>query len=60
MIFAFLDAFSIGANDVANLFANSVSSKSITLIQVYFIASTMEFSGVLLGSSVTDTIKKRL
>ena len=44
-IFAFLDAWNIGANDVANSFATSVSSRSLTYMQAMGIASVMEFSG---------------
>lgn len=44
-IFAFLDAWNIGANDVANSFATSVSSRSITYLQAMAIASVMEFAG---------------
>lgn len=44
-MFAFLDAWNIGANDVANSFATSVSSRSLTYIQAMGIATVMEFSG---------------
>ncbi|EHK97683.1 putative Phosphate-repressible phosphate permease [Glarea lozoyensis 74030] len=47
MIFAFLDAWNIGANDVANSFATSVSSRSITLKQAMCIATVMEFAGAV-------------
>ena len=57
-IVAFIAAFGIGANDVANSFASSVGAKAITLPQALLIAAVCEFSGaVLLGSGVTDTIK---
>jgi len=46
-IFAFLDAWNIGANDVANSFATSVSSRSLTYLQAMGIASVMEVSGRL-------------
>ena len=46
-IFAFLDAWNIGANDVANSFATSVSSRSLTYMQAMGIASVMELSGRL-------------
>ncbi|KAG5640530.1 hypothetical protein DXG03_008214, partial [Asterophora parasitica] len=53
-----LDAFNIGANDVANSFATSVSSKSLTMKQACLAASVMEFLGaVLVGARVSDTIK---
>lgn len=35
MIFAFLDAWNIGANDVANSFSSSVSSRSLKYWQAY-------------------------
>ena len=43
MIFAFLDAWNIGANDVANSFATSVSSRSLTMKQAMCIGGVMEF-----------------
>lgn len=53
------DAFSIGANDVANSFATSVASKSIKLWQALLIACFAEFFGaMLLGSGVAETIRK--
>ena len=58
-IFGFLMAFGIGANDVANAFATSVSAKSISLKQAVLIAAVCEFLGaMLLGASVTSTIRK--
>ncbi|EAU83382.1 sodium:inorganic phosphate symporter [Coprinopsis cinerea okayama7 len=58
LIFSALDAFMIGANDVANSFATSVSSKSLTLRQACLAAAVMEFLGaVLVGARVTSTIK---
>ncbi|BFZ62921.1 Na+/Pi symporter [Saitoella coloradoensis] len=58
LIFAFLDAYGIGANDVANSFATSVSSRSLTLMQACFLAAICEFLGaLLLGARVTSTIK---
>ncbi|KAJ2080289.1 hypothetical protein H4R24_003164 [Coemansia sp. RSA 988] len=52
------DAYGIGANDVANAFASSVSSGSLTMIQACIIASFTEFLGAfLLGSSTAETIK---
>lgn len=43
MMFAFLDAWNIGANDVANNFATSVSSRSLTMKQAMAIGTVMEF-----------------
>ncbi|KAK9372147.1 phosphate transporter [Lipomyces chichibuensis] len=61
MIFAFLDAWNIGANDVANSFATSVSSRSLTYAQAMVIAACCEFLGaVLLGSRVADTIRNKI
>merc|ERR1712054_144780 len=61
LIFAFLDAWNIGANDVANSFATSVSSRSLTMKQAMLIASCCEFlSAVLVGSRVADTIRTKI
>lgn len=58
LIFAFLDAYGIGANDVANSFATSVSSRSLKLWQALCLAIIAEFLGaLLLGARVTNTIK---
>ncbi|KAL2796967.1 phosphate transporter [Aspergillus keveii] len=60
-IFAFLDAWNIGANDVANSFASSVSSRSLTLKQAMLIAACMEFSGsVAVGSRVAETVREKI
>ncbi|KIM22207.1 hypothetical protein M408DRAFT_28932 [Serendipita vermifera MAFF 305830] len=57
-IFAALDAYNIGANDVANSFATSVASRSLTLRQACFAAAICEFAGaVLVGARVAGTIK---
>jgi phosphate/sulfate permease len=54
-------AFLIGANDVTNAFASSVSSKSLTLKQAVIAASVFEFSGAFfLGASVTGTIRSKI
>lgn len=61
MIFAFLDAWNIGANDVANSFASSVSSRSLKYWQAMFLAAICEFLGaVLVGSKVSDTIRNKI
>ena len=52
IVFAFLDAWNIGANDVANSFATSVSSRSLTMLQAMSIGAVMEFSGAVLAGSV--------
>ncbi|KAK6203473.1 phosphate permease PHO89 [Scheffersomyces amazonensis] len=61
MIFAFLDAWNIGANDVANSFASSVSSRSLKYWQAMILAALCEFLGaVLVGSRVSDTIRNKI
>jgi solute carrier family 20 (sodium-dependent phosphate transporter) len=61
IIFAFLDAYNIGANDVANSFATSVSSRSLTLLQAMCIASVMEFAGAIgVGARVAETIRSKI
>ncbi|KAJ3412916.1 hypothetical protein HDV05_008780, partial [Chytridiales sp. JEL 0842] len=56
--FAILDAYAIGANDVANSFATSVGSRSLKLWQAVIIAIFTEFIGaVALGASTTGTIR---
>ena len=61
MIFAFLDAWNIGANDVANSFASSVSSRSLKYWQAMMLAAICEFLGaVLVGNRVSDTIRNKI
>lgn len=58
---AFLDAYTIGANDVANSFANAVGAGTLTHKGACAIASVCELIGVLaLGSNVTDTIRSKM
>lgn len=60
-ILAFIMAWGIGANDVANAFATSVGAGSLSLMWACVIAAVMEFSGaLLLGGSVTDTVRKKI
>jgi len=60
-IVGFMYGFLIGANDVANAFASSVSAKSVTLKQAVMIASVCEFGGAyLLGASVTNTVRSKV
>lgn len=60
-IFAFLDAWNIGANDVANSFATSVGSRSLKLWQAMVIATVMEFSGsITVGARVAETVRTKV
>ena len=57
-LLAVTTAYGIGANDVANAFASSVGSCHFNKNSV-ILAGIFEFSGALLmGSHVTDTIRK--
>ncbi|KAI9296212.1 PHO4-domain-containing protein [Neoconidiobolus thromboides FSU 785] len=61
VIVAFIDAYGIGANDVANSFSTSVGSRSITLKQACVIAVFTEFFGAfLLGAETASTISKSI
>lgn len=56
-LFAFLYGFGTGSNDVANSFASSVGSKSLSMKQAMFLAFLFEFTGALvLGRVSTSTI----
>ena len=56
-LFAFLYGFGTGSNDVANSFASSVGSKSLTMNQAMLFAFVFEFTGALvLGRVSTSTI----
>jgi len=58
-IAAFLMAYGIGANDVANAFATPVGSKVMTFRQAVFMGAVCETLGAwLLGASVADTVRK--
>ena len=58
-IFGFYMAWNIGANDVANAMASSVSAKAITIRQAIFLAGILNVLGaVFIGSHVTNTIRK--
>ncbi|PWN26110.1 phosphate transporter [Jaminaea rosea] len=57
-IFAMLDAYNNGANDVANAWATSVSSRSISYRMAMVCALVFELLGALtVGARTADTIK---
>ena len=50
-----------GANDVANSWASSVASRSVSYLGAMCLAAVMEFSGAVgAGARVTDTIRTRI
>lgn len=58
-LIAFVLAFSVGANDVANSFGTAVGSGVVTLRQACILATVFETLGsVLLGAKVSETIRK--
>lgn len=60
-IWCFVDAFSIGANDVANAFANAVGAGTLTHKGACLVACFCEPLGAIaLGKQVTDTIRKKV
>ena len=56
--FAMLDAYNNGANDVANAWATSVSSRSISYRQAMVFGTIFELLGAItVGARTADTIK---
>ncbi|KAI4738523.1 phosphate-repressible phosphate permease [Aureobasidium sp. EXF-12298] len=56
--FALLEAYNNGANDVANAWATSVSSRSVTYRQAMFLCLIFELTGALaVGARTASTIK---
>lgn len=59
IIIGFYMAWNIGANDVANSMACAVGSRSLTIVGAVVLAGICNFFGaVLVGSHVTDTVRK--
>ncbi|CZT07291.1 related to PHO89-Na+/phosphate co-transporter [Rhynchosporium agropyri] len=57
-MFALLEAYNNGANDVANAWATSVSSRSVTYRQAMFLCVVFELVGALaVGARTASTIK---
>jgi len=58
-VLAFVTAYGIGANDLANAFASSVGSRALTIRQACVVAAIFEFAGAMgLGANVTSTVRK--
>ncbi len=61
MVFGFVMAWGVGANDVANAMGTSVGAKALTLKQATLIAIVFELCGAFFaGSHVSDTIRSQL
>ncbi|PHH61435.1 hypothetical protein CDD81_406 [Ophiocordyceps australis] len=61
IVFSALEAWNIGANDVANSFASTVSSRSLTLKQAMTLASICEFTGsISAGGRVMGTARTKI
>ncbi|KAK0655029.1 putative sodium/phosphate symporter [Cercophora newfieldiana] len=57
-MFALLEAYNNGANDVANAWATSVSSRSVTYRQAMILCTIFELTGALaVGARTASTIK---
>ncbi|KAI5865854.1 phosphate transporter [Durotheca rogersii] len=60
-LFAMLDAYNNGANDVANAWATSVSSRSISYRQAMIFGTVFEMLGAItVGARTADTIKNKI
>ncbi|KIY03950.1 uncharacterized protein Z520_00642 [Fonsecaea multimorphosa CBS 102226] len=60
-LFALLDAYNNGANDVANSWATSVSSRSITYQQAMVLGAVFEMVGAItVGARTASTIKNKI